>query len=1331
MRKNRWAILLLGLCCVWSALTVQARSENIVQNGGFEHIEQELPAAWMPGMWLSGEEISAVERSGNAYEGEASGYVHNASPNDARWEQILTVLPDTDYRFRAMVRAEGCDVSYKGANISVKDIYGTSPDVHDTQGEWVPLEFYGRTGAEQDSLTLMLRVGGYGSENIGKAWFDAVEAEAVEDGTVPDDAVYLDLEAHDPSRGVADNSEYGDDELLNQPSPPGIRSIFLLIGVGAVFLLLALFLGVGKAPASPLATPNGGGRAPVLWGVLGAALVLRLVLSAVSPGYETDVNCFNSWSLRMAQVGPAGFYAQGYFCDYPPGYLLVLWLNGGLFNLLGITYGSVGSRLILRALPVLCDVAGAYALYRFSRKRMGERPALLLMTLYAFNPATIMTSAAWGQVDAVLTLGLFCTIWWASEHKWQWALPLYALCVLIKPQALMAGPLGLLALLCDIGRNKETRRAMLRHIGIGFAGALAVVAAVVIPFWGNQEPTWLLSKYAGTMRGYDYATLNTANLFYLLGGNWVKATQVVLWGVNWNLLGVLLMAALLLYIGYTYVRARDPHMIWLCAALLFFGLVMLGMMMHERYILPALLMLGAAYAYKRDARTLVVMIGLSVTSAINIGMVLIFQHLIAPNEWVGYSLAIVNLLLLALLVWTAWEHAVTGKLRTRLWAREQAALPDELAKQPRVERAGQALNSPLNHRLRLTPRDWFVMIGITLAYSFVAFWNLGDTVAPQTQWKASAQGEQVTFDLGETRNFSLYYYGGISLQAFTVATSDDGVSWSDELAGKMDQGECFRWLAYKEPSLDDQGVQRRNSRGELLWVNEVQEVQARYLRLTANGSNLVLGEVAFHNPGEEGGIWPIASVSAAGGIEQARIDPGILIDEQNTVPERPSFMSGTYFDEIYHARTGYEYANNIHAYEWTHPPLGKLLIMLGVQVFGMTPFGWRFAGALIGVLMLPALYLLAKQLWKRTDVAAFSTLLLALDCMHFTQTRIATIDSYPVLFILLMYLCMIRYTQMNFNKQPLFKTLIPLALSGIFMGLAIASKWIGIYASVGLAVLFAYALYQRFKERNWALRQVAKTSGEQGERYARVVRNFPTHTLITLAWCVLWFVVVPALIYYFSYAIHLRPDGGLNWARFWNQQESMYGYHSTLKDPHGFKSPWYEWPLIVKPMWYYSSKPINGMHSTILAFGNPAVWWTGFAALLGVIAAVVCRQARRANAWIQGSAVAAESDWHREMAVIAGVLLVGFASQFVPWMLVPRSTFIYHYFASVPFIILCTAQCMLWGFRGNKKLGYAVGGGLLIVALALFIGFYPYASGAPMSTEWAEAMQWFKGWLYY
>ena len=90
-----------------------------------------------------------------------------------------------------------------------------------------------------------------------------------------------------------------------------------------------------------------------------------------------------------------------------------------------------------------------------------------------------------------------------------------------------------------------------------------------------------------------------------------------------------------------------------------------------------------------------------------------------------------------------------------------------------------------------------------------------------------------------------------------------------------------------------------------------------------------------------------------------------LVDEQSTLTGEPDWFNSAYFDEIYHARTGYELNHRLRIYEWTHPPLGKVLMSLCISVFGMTPFGWRFAGASMGVLMLPAMYLTGKLLFKK------------------------------------------------------------------------------------------------------------------------------------------------------------------------------------------------------------------------------------------------------------------------------------------------------------------------------------------------------------------------------
>jgi dolichyl-phosphate-mannose--protein O-mannosyl transferase len=212
------------------------------------------------------------------------------------------------------------------------------------------------------------------------------------------------------------------------------------------------------------------------------------------------------------------------------------------------------------------------------------------------------------------------------------------------------------------------------------------------------------------------------------------------------------------------------------------------------------------------------------------------------------------------------------------------------------------------------------------------------------------------------------------------------------------------------------------------------------------------------------------------------------------------------------------------------------------------------------------MYLLAKQLLKKTEFAFIAAFLLTFDCMHFTQTRIATIDTYGVFFILLMYLFMFRYCQMNFFVDDFRKTLIPLGLCGISMGLGIASKWICIYAAAGLAILFFYTMIRRYIEyRN------ATETGMQGPTEDRARKNFWKYFWITGTFCVVFFIVIPLLIYYFSYYWYMKPLGGLSVSGVWQRQLNMFNYHSGLVgDTHFFRSPWYEWPLIIKPMWYFS-----------------------------------------------------------------------------------------------------------------------------------------------------------------
>lgn len=173
----------------------------------------------------------------------------------------------------------------------------------------------------------------------------------------------------------------------------------------------------------------------------------------------------------------------------------------------------------------------------------------------------------------------------------------------------------------------------------------------------------------------------------------------------------------------------------------------------------------------------------------------------------------------------------------------------------------------------------------------------------------------------------------------------------------------------------------------------------------------------------DGTVWfnELAFFDAAGNYIPATAEgnAAALFDEPEEVPETPSYLNGMYFDELYHARTAYEHLHGLSPYENSHPPLGKVFIMLGIAIFGMNAFGWRIIGTLFGIGMVPILYVFAKRLFKKSDYALLASFLFAFDFMHFTQTRIATIDVYGVFFILLMYYYMYQYYRMNFFSDGL------------------------------------------------------------------------------------------------------------------------------------------------------------------------------------------------------------------------------------------------------------------------------------------------------------------------
>ena len=575
------------------------------------------------------------------------------------------------------------------------------------------------------------------------------------------------------------------------------------------------------------------------------------------------------------------------------------------------------------------------------------------------------------------------------------------------------------------------------------------------------------------------------------------------------------------------------------------------------------------------------------------------------------------------------------------------------------ERDADGLEMPLlrfHKPGRLGRSDLWPILAITLVSALLAFLNLGD-MRGVTSWHTfRSTGEKVELILPEeTELGKIGYYSGATVGSYRLAWSADGATWT-EATLEQNYVDVLKWH-YFQPEEPYGKVKR--------------------IRITALRGDVTLGEVALWDS-EGQRLTYLCEALAVG-------------DEQGSVPEEESWRNSSYFDEIYHARTAWEHLTGHKVYEITHPPLGKEIIGLGIRIFGMTPFGWRFSGALFGVLMLPILYILLKLMLSSTMAAACTTAIFALDFMHFAQTRISTIDTYSVFFTLLMYFFFYLYYTQPWDT-PLRRTLPPLALSGAAFALGVVSKWTCVFSGGGLAVL-------------WALRQ--------GERLRRrgFRQELTGYFLPTVAWSCVFFLLFPALAYYLAYAPYARAEsvsmGSVDYLKLiLDNIKYMYNYHAGLEATHPYESTWWMWMLDVRPILYYLHyfDDAYAVKSAIGACGNPLFWWTG----LGAMAAMAVKGVRGDR--------------------MAWFILAGYLSCLLPWVTVERCAFIYHYFPATVFLALALGRCLRDCQRRSLTRRDYTAPVLASGCALLFALFYPALSGLTYTTAYGNALlRWFGG----
>jgi dolichyl-phosphate-mannose-protein mannosyltransferase len=368
------------------------------------------------------------------------------------------------------------------------------------------------------------------------------------------------------------------------------------------------------------------------------------------------------------------------------------------------------------------------------------------------------------------------------------------------------------------------------------------------------------------------------------------------------------------------------------------------------------------------------------------------------------------------------------------------------------------------------------------------------------------------------------------------------------------------------------------------------------------------------------------------------------------------------FDEVYFPIFAKKYLDGVNVFD-VHPPLGKFIMAGGIWLFGDNALGWRIMPLVFGL----ALIGLMGWFWARYTGSKVAGLLaaffVAIDGMFIAYSRVGLMDGILFFFMLAALLVMIR-----------FPKYLGILMVATLLGLTVSIKWVGLAIVVPLFYL--------------AFRQ--KRAGD---------------LLFSLWWAFAIYVVIVGFG-------EIR-DGATDILQAvveWNVQAAQY--HSGLTDTHPWSSPWWSWPLLLRPVLFLYDAAGDNKVQLMTSLGNPLLWWSSTVAVVGSFGYLVYQRVIRRVA-VSGHPLV--------------LPLLGWAAAFLPWALVDRVVFLYHYIPSYGFALLMLAY---WGERLYRK-NAALLVALLAALLVLSIYFFPLAVGWwPLSGKEIMRHIWILRWLY-
>jgi dolichyl-phosphate-mannose-protein mannosyltransferase len=1211
---------------------------NFLQNGGFENIDSTgFPSHWRIDAWQGG---SFVGKSTlQIHTGKYSVLVESNTANDARAVQTIIVKPDTVYRLSGWIYAENVTSKDTGANLCLMNT-GFHSGFYNVS-EWRRAEMIFKTHKKQVTVDVAARLGFYSGTLTGRAFFDDISVEEVKE------------------KGVSFNQ-------LQEPAPVTSSTAAGSENSGTVYHLLIILFYI--CFLSMIAISSGGKYGSLLREIKPWHIILFIILlSAVvriplimDTPFKSDFDCFKAWSSRMADIGPLRFYAKGYFCDYPPFALIILWPFGLLVKYAGLYNHEFMYDLVLKTPPFLCDLGTAWLIYVILKKK-GTALAAVSAVFYAFLPPVLYDSAYWGQVDSIYALMIVGVFYLLIGNRPVLSAVLLAAAFFTKTQTVAFIPV----ILCVYFVRYKPRQIL-----VSISTAVAFSFVIILPFYIRHPVSDVFDFYFKQAGTYPYIAFNAGNFMSLVFGNTSLDTVKAMGFLPTRYIGLFLFSASVAMCCYVYFRKKSEEAMafaFFMSALCFF---MFFPRMHERYLFAAFPFLVLSAGMLKDKVLFYTGAVLSVSLMMNMHIVILKYHnpKLMTDDSFERGLYIIGFISLAVLV-------VSGLRLFQLYDSEKSRSVSAFISRF-FDRFKSAISESLSSKpFQIVRKDVIIVAGLLLLYTIFIFFRLGSSNTPQNGYRFDNSKKIVELTLPGNSHV-------------------DSIVWFDaEDTGKVavEKYDGSKWDPVTMLDNKDYYVIKRIP---------VKTGVVTKLRLVPSPTGGMVNEIAFLD--EKNSLVTPLSVTDVSVNKTSSPKDHPLFDEQSRVLAHSTHMNNTYFDEIYHGRTAYEFIKGYPVYEWTHPQLGKIILMPGIKIFGMNHFGMRFMHAVMGIVLILVLFFFGREVFS-TRFGAFGVMIAGmLDFMPFAQSRYSTIDTTSVVFITLMFLFTVRYIKLESSGAVLKKKIIGIIPVLFFFALAAAVKWTAVYAFAGVFICTVIVKIGQIIDR--------KREGK-GSLLGYLKKDFLP---VLVFWIVLFALIVPVLYYipYYYYVKSLGVKGFFSMESvnaIIKNQKDILAYHSNLTEPHSYSSRFWSWPFDFKPLFLYQmSSPPAGFKSSIVSFGNPIIWWTGLVAIFFLIYRFVA---------------------DRKFTLIHYCLIM-YACLYIPWSFVTRAAFIYHYYPLLPLLYLFVVT-LLEPFWADRKRTRWIVVFFVFFAVFLFALFYPVLSGIEIPDWYNNMLKWYpKDWWW-